>query len=714
MNWSERTGRILLLGATLALAWIGQGLLRADPPHLLGGATILALAAISFAGLVAWAREEVVPAEAHEPAWMRLVRKVVERWTQSVGLIVGAVVCSAAAFWFEADPAMVPWPALLAWAAGIALLLAGAWTFGSRRAAGGSHGGAAFSLERPAPRAPQEGVREANLRPAGDQPTAEAGEVETKVEPRTEYLLAGALQEAPAALPFARWELVALLALTIAALALRVLALDSIPHNFGGDEGEMGMMARSVLRGDLRDPFVTGWLSHPTLWFFTQALSLRVFGDTVFGLRMLSALIGTATVPALYLFARPLFGRMIALAATALLATYHFHIHFSRLGVNNIADPLLALIAFAAFFHGYRTRSPFSFALAGVTLGVAQHFYMGSRLTPLLLLVVLVHQLVLDRRRIIGMKWHLALLALGFLIGFGPLLRFFLLHPADFNARLAMVGIFQTGWLQQQLAHGGSVLQVLADQARAGFGAFTYLSDRSAWYDPHIPMLDRASAVLFVLGLAIAIVSWRRPQVALLLAWLAGGAIFGGVLLVNSPESPRYVTTVPALCLLIALALDRLGALLRWALPLRRRYVYALGGVALLLLALWNINFYFRVYTPRRTYGWLNTEVGTELGTYLHAQPDPVYVYFFGPPRMFIGNGTIRFLASNIPGSDVSQPISAADLPAPPPGRRPIFIFLPERSGELAMVQSRYPDGNLRQFDAVSQPATLFLSYEPK
>jgi hypothetical protein len=632
----------------------------------------------------------------------------VQRRRQSFALLAAAAICGALAFWFDADPAMLPWPALLAWAAGVGLLLAGAWLLENRNS------GTTLQLEYPPASAGQEAQLGEDLRPANNRQPPALTLVEPRVETRTEYLLADELQDVRFVQPYARWEMMALLGLTLLALLARALALTDIPHNFGGDEGEMGMMARAVIRGELIDPFATGWLSHPTLWFFMQSFSLRVFGDTIFGLRMLSVLIGTATVPALYLFARPLYGRPVALAATALLAAYHFHIHFSRLAVNNIVDPLLALLAFAAFFHGYRTRSFFSFALAGALLGLAQHFYMGGRLTPLVLLVVLIHQLLIDRGRLWGLRWHLMLLALGFLLGFGPLLRFFLLHRDDFMARLAMVGIFQTGWFAQQQAQGTSALTILLNQARDAFGAFIYQPDRGAYYDPKIPMLDHASAVLFVLGLAVAIPRWRRPDIILLLTWLIGTTIFGGMLLLNSPESPRFLTTTPVLCLLIAMAIERLVSVLRSAVSLGQRLAYSLGGVTVLLLALWSLNFYFREYTPRFTFGWLNTEAATSIGIYLHDHED-AYVYFFGTPRMFITNGTIRFMVPGVLGTDVIQPITSPDgLPAPPPGRHPIFIFLPERAGELAIIQRRYPNGMIRQANAQSQDGPLFLSYEPK
>jgi hypothetical protein len=709
MNLSERLGRVLLLGATLILAWIGQSLLRAEPPRLLDGLAILALAATAFAGLVAWSREGEEPQSAG--GWIVWLQALAVQAPEGFALLIGGVVCSALAYWFDADPALLPWGTLLAWAVGIVLFLIGAWQIDRgwlRRESD--------IVPRPhtSQAAKQDGsvVLQVPEAMAGPGVAPDVAVVESQTEARTEYVVAGA--PAAIAASYARWEIVALLALTLLALLTRAIFVDRIPQNFSGDEGEMGMMARLVLQGQLRDPFITGWLSHPTLWFFMQGLSLQVFGNGVFGLRILSALIGAATIPALYVFARPLYGRAVALAAATLLVAYHFHIHFSRLGVNNIVDPLIALLAFAAFFYGYRTRSLFGFALAGVLIGVGQHFYMGGRLTPLLLLVLLLHQALLNRSQLWRARWGLALLVLAFVLGIGPLARFFLTHRDDFTARMAMVGIFETGWFDEQHAQGLSTFTILLNQVRDGFGAYIFQADRSAWYDPKIPLLDRASAVLFVFGLTIALSRWRRMEMVLLLAWVLGAAIFGGVLLKNSPESPRFVTTAPALCLFIALAIERLVGLLSWALPLGRRVAYVVGAAAVLLLALWNLNFYFREYIPRRTFGWLNTEVATAIGSYLRPRTN-VYVYFFGPPRMFIGNGTIRFMASDTPGIDLIDPLVTPEmLPPQPDGLRPIFIFLPERAGEIAVVERRYPGGTRYQADAQVEQVTLFYSYEPK
>jgi hypothetical protein len=92
-----------------------------------------------------------------------------------------------------------------------------------------------------------------------------------------------------------------------------------------------------------------------------------------------------------------------------------------------------------------------------------------------------------------------------------------------------------------------------------------------------------------------------------------------------------------------------------------------------------------------------------------------VYVYFFGAPRMFLGNGSIRFMALDVPGIDVLEPIASPDmLPPLPPDRHPVFIFLPERMAEMPIVQISYPDGTMHQENAHVAVDPLFMSYEPK
>jgi hypothetical protein len=546
-----------------------------------------------------------------------------------------------------------PWLVLGAWAAGIAGFLAGAWLLDGRP----------------------------------------AGQVAARVRAaRTDVLVLGGL--------------------VAVALAARAVELGTVPRAFSGDEGEMGMEARAVLDGKVGEPFATGWLSHPRLWFLAQALSLRLFGDDVAGLRTLSALIGAATVPAVYLLGRVAWSRAVGLTAAALLAVYHVHVHFSRLGLNNVVDPLFVVLGFAALLHALRTGSRFAYAAAGVSLGVAQHFYMGARLAPLVVAAVLVYAVLAAPRRLWEQRTALPYAGLGFVLGFGPLLRFFLEHRADFNARLERVGLVQSGAWDERRAAGEGPWEIVGEQLRGAFGAFATVPDRSEFYGAGVPLLDPVSSVLLVAGLALALVRPPRAGGVLLLAWLVGGALLGGALLVDPPQTPKYVHAAPALCLGVALGLDAGRRLLARHASVGARAATVAVGAAVLALAAWNVRFYFGEYTPRGTYLGQRTEAATAIGRYVAGIPGRPYVYLFAAPATVMSNGSIRFLAHPLEGVDVLEPVAAArELPAPPPGRRPVYVFLPERSGELLVVRRAVPRGTLTIRRSPVDERRLFVGY---
>lgn len=620
-----------------------------NPPRIEGGLFLLGLASTLFVGLLFWVKRV--------PPWHRTFRLWHFRYRVELGycLIVASIICFVVGQLVSSDGQMQPWPILGIWAASMALVVTGAFLL-------------------------QSGARQ---KPDSEQ------------------------------VAFGYWELIGLTLLTLLGFMLRGLELGNIPHNIHGDEGEMGMAARDVMVGNFINPFATAWLGHPAFWFFIQAGSLTLFGNSITGLRMVSAILGTLTIPALYCFARPLYGRFIALMATALMVAYHFHIHFSRIGLNNIGDPLMGLLAFAAFFHGYRTRSYFSFALAGLILGVAQHLYFGSRLLPVLLVCMLVHQLILDHKRVLGLYRQLIIAGISFLIGFGPLISFFIEHPDAFFIRYNVQGLFQTGIFEARINDGQTANQILFEQFVRSIGAFTFIAESSPFYFPEMPLLDQASSVLFVLGVILAIIRWKRPDSILYLAWIAGTVVFGSILLADPPQSPRYVTTIPAICLLIAFAIDTILSILRSHVGLRRHWQYAIGSVVVAVLMAWNLNFYFRQYTPRDTYG-LSIAV-SEIAYYVRDLPSERYVYFFGYPYLYFGHGTIRFSAPQKDGTDVIDPITSVDqLPPLPAGKQPVFILLPNREEEIEVLKEHYPNGSLQIMRVRSgDPNPLFLIYTP-
>ncbi len=547
--------------------------------------------------------------------------------------------------------------------------------------------------------------READGPSAQDQPEAEPPPAAEESQP-----VASVGRAATSAPAWARWEVAVLIGCTLAALLLRVLRLGTIPFIVSGDEASMGIEAVNALQGRLINPFATGWLSHPTMYFFLMSGPISLLGQTAWGLRLLSALAGSATIPALYILARRLFDRRVALAGMVLLTVAHLHIHFSRLGINNIYDPLFGLLAFFFLTRGLQEGHLHDFALSGVMLGFGQFFYFGGRLFPIMFFCYIVILILLqpDRRNRLWASGG-ALLG-GFFATGAPLFRFFLLHPQDFMARMSSVGILQSGWLKAaQEATGKSVPALLWQQFRQSILAFNYTLDPTSWYAAKIPYLDFVSGLFFVLGLVLIARSWRKPGHLILNLWFWLALFFGGVLIENPPSSPRFVIFTPAVCLIAAVGL---GYLLEQATVLAKvRRTWVLGGMAaiLLLACVLNIGYYFFRYTPARIYGGLNTEVGTRVGEYLHKQKPGSFVYFFGPPRMWVHYATIPFLAPGMELADVETPLAA-----PPElgssAQDMIFIFLPERVGELQWVMQAYPGGEREEVPGHTGN-TLFVAY---
>jgi uncharacterized membrane protein len=129
-------------------------------------------------------------------------------------------------------------------------------------------------------------------------------------------------------------------ALVIFALIVRAVDNTHITATLTGDEGTAGLSAVAFREGRTNNIFSTGYRGFPMLYFFMQSLPVAIFGRTVAALRISSALAGALTVGGVFLAGSALFGRRAGLLAAIFLSDFHFHIHFSRIGLNNIWDGL--------------------------------------------------------------------------------------------------------------------------------------------------------------------------------------------------------------------------------------------------------------------------------------------------------------------------------------------------------------------------------------
>jgi 4-amino-4-deoxy-L-arabinose transferase-like glycosyltransferase len=501
-------------------------------------------------------------------------------------------------------------------------------------------------------------------------------------------------------------EMATVAGLTVLALVLRVTALGRVPNTLGGDEAWLGLLARQVWRGELQNPFGVGYMSLPTLFYWPLSWSLWLVGNGMAGLRLPAALVGTATVPFLYLLARDLWGRRTALLGAFFLTTYDYHIHYSRLGANNVWDPLFVVLTLWALDRGLtreqaRTRS---FLAAGMAMGLGTYFYTSARLLPVLVAVYMAFVWFQKRKELRSPALYLGLLVLAFLIVAGPMLGYALAHPDEWNARINQVGILQSGWLEREPGlTGKSTATILGEQFLRAAGAFHVFPDSTAWYGAERPLLGFMAGAFAVLGMAWAVAHWRDRRYFLVLLWFWSVIISGGMLTVSPPSSQRLVIAIPAVALLVAFGLLESVRMICRLLRYGRRWENLALGLMIALLAVSSVRFYFVEYAPSGRYGSENGETATMVGHYLHDQDRGTEVYWFGAPRIYWNFGSMTFLAPQVIGRDVVDPLTSlpnfsGEAASAAAGQGVLFVFLPERVVELYWVQQAFPDGQVEQF----------------
>ena len=504
------------------------------------------------------------------------------------------------------------------------------------------------------------------------------------------------LSISPPLSPLFRGELLALVGLFLLALLLRATFLSQYPNTLSGDEGSAGLMALGFREGRFNNLFSVGWFSFPSFYYWLQGWGIYLLGPTIAGLRFTSAVAGALTVVAVYGLSRVLFGRMVGSIAAAFLLVSHFHLQFSRIGLNNIWDGLFLVLALTTLWYGWKTGWRGAFIICGLTVGLSQYFYVSVRILPVLLLFWALFAF-LKHRHTFRQRWPDLLLA-GYiaLIAFLPMLLYFVTHQQEFVAPLQRVTIFGPWLTTEQVMTGKSVLGVVLSQMVNTALGITHVPLRH-WYNPGVPLLLPGAAALFLIGVLWSLIAFDLRYLLLWLPLLAH-IILGG-LSQDAPASQRFVFVTPIVAILVALPLARTVEWLRRAWPQRQKLVLGFATIALFWLMATDFHYYFfEVYQSGYTLGGINTEVATKIAFFLRDQPEQgQLVYFVGLPRMgYHSHATIPYLAPLMIGKDSFEPLTAP--PQLSADANPLFILLPERLDELRYIKEGYPTGIYQEF----------------
>jgi len=329
-----------------------------------------------------------------------------------------------------------------------------------------------------------------------------------------------------------------LVGLIVLAFLLRWILLDSVPPGWRDDELINSLViSQKFLDGDWQVYYADA-SGHEALYHFLNAAMLALFGPGAAGIRLLSALLGTLTVPLTYLVANRLYGWKVGLAAAAGLTLSFWSLMYSRIGIRHVSLPVFMLATFFFFLRGMgighrddqeieqesSSTSKF-FILAGLMMGLGFYTYFASRGVPLILLFVIVYIWLFHRSMLSG-RWKGIALMIGVALLLALPLILTLLQQPESEARVGELAV-------PLVAARAGNFSPLGEHIARTLAMYHGDGDEEWLYNiPHRPVFGPVLALFFWLGVALA--SWYalKPFIR-----------FGRSLLkraISSAGSPRY------------------------------------------------------------------------------------------------------------------------------------------------------------------------------
>jgi 4-amino-4-deoxy-L-arabinose transferase-like glycosyltransferase len=303
-------------------------------------------------------------------------------------------------------------------------------------------------------------------------------------------------------------------------------------------------------------PMRPGPDTQPVLYYYLVYGALRLFGEVTAALRAPSVAAGVLAILATYALVAAWQDRKTALMAALLMSTYHYHVHWSRVALNNIWDTVWVPAILAAMAWGWKRNSSGGALLAGLALGFSQYFYVGSRVALLLIPcgLYLLWKDDRDRRKLVV---HTGKILAAAAVVALPLALFSIANPEMVLGRARLNYTWVPAELTRQGATLWTFLQASLRQAWLTFAGLIVLPDTSAFYGPGIPYLPGLAGILFV-GAILWALSRQR---FLPLVWMATTLFFAAFLIPGSPHSSHAIAAVPAMVWLVAMVLSDLARL---------------------------------------------------------------------------------------------------------------------------------------------------------
>jgi 4-amino-4-deoxy-L-arabinose transferase-like glycosyltransferase len=362
------------------------------------------------------------------------------------------------------------------------------------------------------------------------------------------------------------WLAVTLLAVVVAAAALRIYRLGDLPPGLYCDEAALGFNAHLIAHGGVDEHgdvlplyFWSFDLAYKNpVFIYAAAIPVRLLGLDEFSVRFTSALFGIGTVIGIFYLGRVLYSPWVGLWAALWLAVCPWHLHFSRIAFELISFPFLFVIGVTSL--GGFVRGRRSLGRAALFLGLCVYAYAIAILFVPPFLLGFVVLFVPELRH----RWREALVAWVILV-----------------LTVAPAAVFQARAAERATQYFGmnTILQPdvpLVDAARAFAKNYTQFFSPSFLLTDGDPIPRHAVAgfgellpiALAFAAFGIAAALWRRDRVSALVLWWLVVYPVAPSLMIESPSASRGIVGASVFCLLAGLgvhtSLRALRRVTRW------------------------------------------------------------------------------------------------------------------------------------------------------
>lgn len=480
------------------------------------------------------------------------------------------------------------------------------------------------------------------------------------------------------------WSLVAAIALI--GFILRYWNLTEIPSHVSNDVALMGHFSAQLINSGNFNWIGASASGHLLSYDQYLAWSMRLFGQNQYGIVMSSVILGTLSLPMVFLLGRELGGWPVGLTAASLLAIDYTHIHFSRILFGN-STTFFGLLAFYLLARGLRTHQPVWFGLAGINIGLALLVYDASRILPVIVVGMIAWQWLWQRDSFRANLKNWLFLVAGALAGFGPMLAYAFGNLHEFSGRGNTVMLWSPDiWKHELVSYQASNgFQVIVEQIWRTFLTPFLTGDSSPLFALQRPLVAPLVAVLFVIGAGFVVSRLKNDNYFMLASWVILTFILGGVLTYDPPFWPHLIITLPAFSIIAALGAVKSIALTA---PFIGRYGNKLLGsvltVAILTTGVVNWNAYYSVVKN-------NAAPKMRISRYITSLPQAYRVYMLSTDFSW-NEFTFKFFNRDRNGQDLTPEEFQSKPPLPD---QPAIFILFNHTELLPVLQALYPGGEM-------------------